>query len=365
MNNTHQNISSPSPAEGVPAPEANPRGVAPEARAEAPVLAVIVPCYNEREVLAITNSTLLSVLHEMKNAGIIHPGSYILYVDDGSRDNTWEIIKGYSDVSDEVGGICLGANAGQQNAMLAGMEYASTRCDAAVTIDADLQDDVRALPRMVGEYMKGYDVVYGVRSRRDSDTWLKRTTSIQFYRTMRKLGVNTVYNHSEFRLLSRRVLQAIPSFGERNLFLRGIIPSIGFAQAKVIYDRQPRAAGETKYSYAKLANLAVDGITSFSVRPVRMVLWIGVVFILIAICMLVFVLWQRFTNQSIEGWASLMLSLWFCSGSILVALGIIGEYIGKIYSEVKHRPRYQIDTVLPPSSSPSGLSSEERSDLSR
>lgn len=336
----------PTRPEGYPAPEANPRGVEPTPRTSAPRLAIIVPCYNEAEMLPIAHQALSSLLEEMISAGTVTPDSYILYVDDGSRDATWRIIEQTAESHANVRGACLSANAGQQNAMLAGIELATRDADASVTIDADLQDDIRAIPEMVRQYMAGYDVVYGVRRRRDSDTWLKRTTSLHFYRTMQSLGVNTVYNHSEFRLMSRRVMEILPAYEERNLFLRGIIPAIGFPQAKVIYDRMPRVAGETKYSYAKLANLAVDGITSFSVRPVRLVLWIGLIFILIALCMLVFVLWQRFTNQSIEGWASLMLSIWFCSGTVLVSLGIIGEYIGKIYSEVKHRPRYQVDRYI-------------------
>jgi len=337
--------------ESCPAPEANPRGVTPHPREKTPALAIVVPCYNEYEMLPIAHTRLMSLLKEMIAEQTVSPESYLLYVDDGSRDSTWMLLERFAEDDDNVSAVLLSANAGQQNAMLAGIEIAGQNADAAITIDADLQDDIRAIPKMVEEYMKGYDAVYGVRRRRDSDTWLKRVTSMQFYRTMRRLGINTVYNHSEFRLLSKRVMSLLPGYSERNMFLRGIIPAIGFPQAKVIYDRRAREAGKTKYSYAKLANLAIDGITSFSVKPVRLVLWIGVIFIFIAFCMLVFVLWQRFTDNSIEGWASLMLSVWFCSGTILVSLGIIGEYIGKIYSEVKHRPRYQIDMVIPPKTS--------------
>ncbi len=325
------------------------RGVTPCPRSAIPRLAIVVPCYNESETLPSSNRQLLDLLDSMKASGVIAPSSYILYVDDGSRDATWDYIVSLNDESEYVGGLCLSGNSGQQNALIAGMEYVADKCDAVITIDADLQDDIKVIPLMIEEYMKGYDLVFGVRNRRDSDTWLKRSSSHAFYRMMKRLSGHYISNHSDFRLMSRRVISVLEKYGERNIFLRGIIPSMGFFQSQVIYDRLPRVAGETKYSYPKMFNLAADGITSFSIRPVRMVTWLGVIFIIIALGMLTFVLWQRFSGRTTEGWASLMLSVWFCSGTLLVALGIIGEYIGKIYSEVKHRPRYIIDMDRPPS----------------
>lgn len=307
-----------------------------------PRLALVLPCYNEEEVLADTDRTLSGLLDRMIDRELVASGSCIVYTDDGSRDSTWQVITTLCRNNPRAAGVRLAANSGHQNCVLAGMEYASTLADAVITIDADLQDDVEAIPEMVRKYREGADVVYGVRDNRDSDTPFKRHTAQMYYRILRRLGVNSVYNHADFRLLSARALADLMRYDERNVYLRGIVPLLGYKQECVTYARKPRMAGTTKYPLKKMVNLAMDGITSFSVKPVRMVSAVGLVFVAVAVVMLVYTLARYFTGATIEGWASLMLSLWFCSGVILLALGIVGEYIGKIYTEVKHRPRYSV-----------------------
>lgn len=310
-----------------------------------PLLAIVVPCYNEEEALPRTITTLSGLLSEMIKDGLIASGSYTCYVDDGSRDFTWNIIESASLANPHVKGIKLAGNTGHQNALMAGLDANADRCDAIVTIDADLQDDTEAVPKMVMAYLNGADIVYGVRSDRTTDTPFKRGSALFFYRFMQKLGVKTVYNHADFRLMSRRAVKALQGFRERNLFLRGIVPTLGFTQAEVYYSRKAREAGVTKYPLSKMLNFAIDGITSFSIRPVRLVFALGIIFLMIAFCLFVYVMVRYFSNETIEGWTSLILSIWFCTGVLLVALGIIGEYIGKIYTEVKSRPRYEIDKV--------------------
>lgn len=305
-------------------------------------LAIVVPCLDEEEVFASTNAALLTLLELLRMRGLTDEKSFILYVDDGSRDGTWSLIREASYASHNVEGIRLMTNSGHQNALMAGMEAVAGRCDAVVTIDADLQDDVAAIPEMVEMWRQGADMVYGVRKARKSDTWFKRLTAKEFYRTMKALGVDTVFNHSDFRLLSARACAMLAGFGERNLFLRGIMPLIGGKQEKVYYDRQPRRAGKTKYPLAKMMNFAIDGITSFSVRPVRLIFTAGLIFTAVAFGIFIYVMIRHFSGETIEGWTSLMLSIWFCTGAILLALGVTGEYIGKIYTEVKHRPRFNV-----------------------
>ena len=309
-------------------------------------LYIVVPCFNEQEALQVTNDILLHQLDALIQAHKVSCASKVLYVDDGSTDHTWDVISNIVLKSKRVLGVRLAANSGQQNALMAGLEASVNRADVMITIDADLQDDCTVMAQMMSEYDRGCDVVYGVRSVRRSDSWFKRNTAQVFYRMMHRLGVNTVYNHADFRLMSKRAVNHLLSFRERNLFLRGIVPLVGFCSSQVRYDRAARMAGESKYSFHKMLSFAVDGITSFSIKPVRMVFSLGLVFLLIALGILIYTLIAYFTHRAVSGWSSLMLSLWFIGGCVLMSLGIVGEYIGKIYIEVKDRPRYYVDATL-------------------
>lgn len=309
----------------------------------APRLAIIVPCYNEEAVLQITSPELTALIVRMTEDGQIASESRIIYVDDGSADSTWSIIEQISSADNNSVGVKLAANSGHQAALLAGLESQLSDYDAFVTIDADLQDDIEAIPKMVSLFREGYDIVYGVRESRATDTWFKRNTALGFYRLMRGMGIKSVFNHADFRLMSRRAVRDLLQYRECNLFLRGIVPRLGYRQAEVSYDRKERQAGETKYPLKKMVNFAIEGITSFSVKPVRMVFTIGLLFLFVALAILIYVLVRFFQGLTIEGWPSLMLSIWFCSAVILISLGIVGEYIGKIYMEVKHRPKYVIE----------------------
>lgn len=307
------------------------------------VLYIVVPCYNEQEVLPATNARLLSLLDSLVEAHKVSPMSRLLYVDDGSADETWSVMRGLAGSDNRVSAVKLAANAGHQNALMAGLEAALPHAHIMVTIDADLQDDCEVIGQMVDHYEQGCDIVYGVRRERKSDSWFKRTSAQAFYRTMERLGVKSVYNHADFRLMSNRAVGQLMRYRERNLFLRGIVPMLGFNTACVYYDRTARTAGESKYPLGKMMSFAVDGITSFSIKPVRMVFTLGVIFLFIALCMFVYVLTAYFTHRAVSGWASLILSLWFIGGCVLLGLGIVGEYIGKIYIEVKDRPRYNVE----------------------
>lgn len=309
-------------------------------------LSIIVPCYYEEAVLPETTKRLLKLLEELINDNIISSDSYILYVNDGSQDRTWALIEEYHSLYKHIKGVNLAGNVGHQNALIAGLSVALNSCDIAVTIDADLQDDVNAIRDMVKKYDEGSDIVYGVRASRKTDTWFKRATAQGFYRIMKFLGVKSVYNHADYRLMSKRAVQYLLSFRERNIFLRGLVPLIGYKTDCVYYDRAERFAGESKYPLRKMLTFAFDGITSFSVVPVHMVLIMGLLFLLVAFCILIWVGYLIITGGTIRGWASLMLSIWFCSGCLLVGMGIVGEYIGKIYIEVKDRPRYNIEKSL-------------------
>lgn len=267
----------------------------------------------------------------------------ILYVDDGSKDATWQFIKTFSETDEKVEGIKLAHNVGHQQALWAGLEWASVHADAAISIDADLQDDVESIIAMTDYYNKGIDIVYGVRKERNTDTFFKRNTALLFYRLMHNLGGEIVYNHADFRLMSKRALQALMSYPERNLFLRGMVCTLGFPSAVVYYDRKERFAGESKYPLKKMLSFALDGITSFSVRPLRYIVILGLLFILISIIAIIYGLIRFTEGQTIPGWTSLMISVWFIGGAVLTSVGIIGEYIGKIYKEVKQRPRYLIE----------------------
>lgn len=329
----------------VRSPEESSEGVV-----RAPRLAVIVPCYNEAEAVEATVVTLLARLAEMKREGRIGIGSYVLLVDDGSTDATTEILSRLADrYPSEVALLMLAANVGHQNALMAGIETAAERCDISVSIDADLQDAPEAIREMVDKYAEGCDIVYGVRRSRASDSWFKRNTALCFYRMMRGLGVKSVYNHADFRLMSSRAMRQLCRYGESNLFLRGLVPKLGYHQAEVYYDRRPRQAGRSKYPLGRMINFMLDGITSFSVKPVRMIFTLGLLFTLFALGMAVYIAIRWAQGHVVAGWSSMMLSIWFCTGVLLMSLGVIGEYLGKIYTEVKRRPRYNIDRFVPPS----------------
>ena len=313
---------------------------------EAPVLAIVVPCYKEESVLHETHKRLSQLLDRLITEERISSKSYILYVNDGSTDHTWKIIKEFYKNTSYACGLNLAGNVGHQNALMAGLNTVKERCDAAISIDADLQDDVNVIPEMIGRYMEGNDIVYGVRRERKTDTFFKRTTALAFYRLMKTMGAKSVYNHADYRLMSSRAIQQLCRFRERNLYLRGLVPLIGYQTACVYYNRDKRFAGESKYPCKKMLNFAIDGITSFSVKPVRMIFWLGCIFLLIALCVTIWTLRAYFLHNTVPGWSSLMISLWLVGGTILVSLGIVGEYIGKIYIEVKDRPRYNEEELL-------------------
>ena len=309
-------------------------------------LAIVVPCYKEELVLHETTSRLTQVLDDLVKDNLIATNSYILYVNDGSTDNTWSIISELHEANKYVNGVNLAGNVGHQNALVAGLTSAVENCDMAISIDADLQDDVNAIREMVVKYYEGCDIVYGVRQSRQTDTWFKRTTALGFYSLMKSMGVKSVYNHADYRLMSQRALRQLLRYRERNLFLRGMVPTIGYKTDCVYYDRAERFAGESKYPLKKMISFAFDGITSFSVKPVHMVLYFGIVFLIVAFSIFCFVMYSLFRGNAVPGWTSLMLSVWFCSGCILLGLGVVGEYVGKIYVEVKDRPRFNIERVL-------------------
>lgn len=309
-------------------------------------LYVVVPCYNEEEVLAETSRQMLELFDRMKKEELINNKSRIVFVDDGSRDRTWTIIDALAKEHTEIAGIKLARNAGHQNALFGGLMTVKEHCDCAVSIDADLQDDINVIPEMVRKFRDGYDVVYGVRNRRDTDTFFKRTTAVMFYKLMQFMGVKIVFNHADYRLMSRRALDALSEFEERNMFLRGMVPLVGYRSANVYYNRNERFAGESKYPLKKMLSFAFDGITSFSISPIRMISAFGAVVCIIAVIMAVYALVEKLLGNTGAGWASLMMSIWFIGGVQLLSVGLIGEYIGKMYKEVKRRPRYIIEAYV-------------------
>ncbi len=311
-----------------------------------PVLSIVVPCYNEEEVLAETNNRLTIIIDDMLADDLISPKSSIIYVNDGSRDSTWQIIENLNTNERFVSGINLAKNVGHQYALMAGLMYAKDVSDITISIDADLQDDTQVIKAMVLEYLEGNDIVYGVRKSRKSDTFFKRNTALGFYKLMSSMGVNSVYNHADYRLMSHRALEQLSLFGESNLFLRCIVPLIGYKTSSVYYDRKERFAGESKYPFSKMFSFALDGITSFSVRPLRFICLVGVIFLFFTIIACIYSLISYLKGNAVPGWTSLFLSLWLIGSLMLISLGIIGEYIGKIYIEVKGRPRYNIERVL-------------------
>lgn len=309
-----------------------------------PILYIVVPCYNEEEVLHETNHRLAALLDSLVKDNMIAAGR-ILYVDDGSRDHTWQLVEEFVAAGSPVKGLKLAHNVGHQQALWAGLEYAAAHADAVVSIDADLQDNVDSIREMVDYFNKGIDIVYGVRRERRTDSFFKKNTAQLFYRLMNNLGGEIVYNHADFRLMSRRTVEALMSYPERNLFLRGMVCSMGFPSAVVYYDREKRFAGESKYPFSKMLSFAVDGITSFSVRPLRYIVLLGLLFILISIVAIIYGFLSYLEGDTIPGWTSLLVSIWFIGGMVTTAIGIIGEYVGKIYKEVKRRPRYFVEKV--------------------
>lgn len=309
-------------------------------------LYIVVPCYNETEVLRETTKRLTDKMARMQAAGLISPDSRILYVDDGSKDGTWELIEQLHAENPNVSGVKLSRNRGHQNALLAGLMTAKDRCDCAVSMDADLQDDIEVLDEFVEKFDDGSDIVYGVRSSRGNDTAFKKGTAQGFYKLMEKFGVDTVYNHADYRLMSSRALDALSQFGEVNLFLRGIVPQIGYTTDTVEYVRGDRFAGESKYPLRKMLSFAFDGITSFSTKPVELIAGAGVVVTLAALIGMIWGIVAAFAGAafSLTGW--LLLSVWLACGLLLTAVGVVGMYVGRTYLETKQRPRFLIETVL-------------------
>ena len=310
-------------------------------------LYIVVPCYKEQEVLPETSKRLKEKVLALRAQGKISDKSRIMFVNDGSSDNTWPIIRQlHEQEPDLFSGVNLSRNRGHQNALLAGLLTAVNYADMIISMDADLQDDINAVDAMVDHYHEGYEVVYGVRSKRDTDTFFKRFTAEGFYKVMKALGVDIVFNHADYRLMSRRAVEGLAQFGEVNLFLRGIVPQIGYPWTTVEYERHERFAGESKYPLKKMLAFAFDGITSFSVKPIRMVFSLGVVVFLVSLVMLLYALVAKLTGHTSAGWTSLMGSIWLIGGIQLLSLGVVGEYVGKIYKEAKHRPRFIIESVL-------------------
>ena len=307
---------------------------------------VVIPCYNEEEVLGETSRRLTLKMQELIAQGLCDETSRVLLVDDGSKDQTWQIIQKLHSENPLFEGLKLSRNRGHQNALLAGLMTAKEHCDFSISMDADLQDDMGAMDRFIAEYNNGCDVVYGVRNKRDTDTFFKRQTALGFYRLMKGLGVDITFNHADYRLMSRRALAALSQFREVNLFLRGLAPLVGFQTGYVYYDRSERFAGESKYPFKKMLAFAIDGITSFSVKPLRMITTLGIVIFIISLAMLVYTLITFIVGHTVTGWTSTIASIWMIGGIQLLSLGVIGEYIGKIYNESKRRPRFIIDRYL-------------------
>lgn len=310
-------------------------------------LAIVVPCYNEEEVLKTASQALREVLEDLVSKEKISKDSFILFVNDGSKDRTWELIEEeHTAFPDQVFGVKLAGNVGHQFALTAGLLTAKDMSDLTVSIDADLQDDVTVIEEMVDKFHAGCDIVYGVRKERKTDTFFKRTTAQGFYKLMGLMGVKTVYNHADFRLMSKRAVEQFSKYKETNLFLRGMVPLIGYQTDCVYYDRKERVAGESKYPFKKMLALAFNGISSFSVKPISLILSLGLFIIFFSILAAIYALISYFTGHVVAGWTSLILSIWFLGGLQLLAIGLVGQYIGKIYIEVKERPRYNIEKVL-------------------
>ena len=312
-----------------------------------PILYIVIPCYNEQEVLPITSPLFLQKINDLSAAGKISPDSRVLFVNDGSKDKTWEIIQALAAADEHYLGISQSRNRGHQNAVLAGLMEAKSRCDITISIDCDGQDDINAMDGMVDAYREGCDVVYGVRSKRDTDTFFKRFTAESFYKLLNSMGAEVVYNHADYRLLSSRVLEEFAKFKEVNLFLRGMVPLVGFKSTSVTYERHERIAGESHYPLSKMLSLAFDGITSLSIKPIRFITGFGVFVALVSFIGVIWAIVEALLGATVSGWASMTSIICFVSGVQLICLGVIGEYIGKIYMETKHRPRYIISETTP------------------
>ena len=307
-------------------------------------LYIVIPCYNEEEVLPWSLERLTALITRLRDELSVE--ARLLLVDDGSRDRTWQLISDAADRHPEVAGLKLAHNVGHQNALWAGLEQAVDKCDATVSIDADLQDDESAIVDMARQVLQGCDIVYGVRKERKTDTWFKRTTAQAFYRVMQTADKNILYNHADFRMMTRRAVQALMQYPERNMFLRGIVRQLGFNEGYVYYDRTARTAGESKYPLKKMISFSIDGITSFSTAPLKFITFAGLAMTLVALIIIVYALYEHFTGHTIEGWTSMLVSLWFIGGVVTTGVGITGVYIGKIYTEVKRRPRYFVDKTI-------------------
>ena len=309
-------------------------------------LALVVPCYNEEAVLEISSKALREVLDDLIQKGKIAEDSFVLFVDDGSKDKTWQLIEQEHNKYSNIKGLKLAANVGHQFALTAGLISAKDISDVTVSIDADLQDDVTVIEEMIDKFHDGNDIVYGVRNDRSSDSFFKRMTAQGFYKLMAVMGVNTVYNHADFRLMSKRAVEQFSKYKETNLYLRGMMPLIGYKTDSVYYERKERVAGESKYPLKKMLALAFNGISSFSIKPISLITTAGAVIIFLCILAAIYALFSYCTGHVVEGWTSLILSIWFLGGVQLLSIGLIGQYIGKIYIEVKQRPRYNVETFL-------------------
>lgn len=310
------------------------------------ILYMVIPCYNEELVLDETSKHLKNKLNTLMDAKKISKKSKILFVDDGSKDKTWEIIEAKTKEDNIFAGVKLSHNKGHQNALLAGLMVAKEKCDISISMDADLQDDINVIDEMIEKSEQGNEVVYGVRSSRKKDSFFKKFTAQSFYKVMKLLGVNIVYNHADCRLLSKRVMQVLANYKEVNLFLRGIVPELGFKNTIVYYERNKRIAGESKYPLKKMIAFAIDGITSFSIKPLQMILGLGIIILIISICIMIYSLIVKIMGNTVAGWTFIVISIWFIGGLQMISIGVIGEYIGKIYYETKARPRYIIEEVI-------------------
>ena len=305
-------------------------------------LYIVIPCYNEQEVLPVTAPMFLEKLNSLIAQGLCGKDSKVIFVNDGSKDDTWNIIRSLAKENEKIEGITLTRNRGHQNALLAGLMWAKDRCDVTISIDCDGQDDINAMDEMLKNYHDGCHIVYGVRSKRDTDTFFKRFTAESFYKFMKFMGVETVYNHADYRLMSSEALEALSQFREVNLFLRGMVPMVGYKSTAVYYERSERIAGESHYPFSKMLNLALNGITSLSVKPLRYITMLGFVMGGVSFVVMLYALWAKFFGETVSGWTSMVAVMCLISGVQLICLGIIGEYIGKIYSETKARPRFII-----------------------
>lgn len=309
-------------------------------------LAIIVPCYNEEEIFSFSSGKLTNLLKDLIKKRKIAKNSFILFVDDGSKDNTWQLIHEENKKNKFVYGLKLAGNVGHQNALLAGITESLDLVDMSISIDADLQDDINVIEEMIDKYTSGIDIVYGVRNDRKSDSFFKRFTAQSFYKFMKLMGVKSVYNHADFRLMSKRAMKDLSEYKERNLFLRGIVPLIGYKTDCVYYARGKRIAGESKYPLKKMIKFAFDGITSFSIKPMTIICMLGIVIIVVSIIAMLYGVLGYFMGRSFDGWSSLFCSIWFLGGVQLLCIGIIGQYVGKTYIEVKERPRYNVEKFI-------------------